>query len=86
MIAMDEEMKLRKTQEINAAKYSTSCLIAAMLIMGAWGWTPLKNIIPAATNLVIFGALVLASLILASTSVYRGIQKRSLKAKIEDEA
>ena len=83
---MAEEMKLRKTQERNAAKYSTSCLIAAMLIMGAWGWTPLKNIIPAATNLVFFGMLMLTSVFFALTSVYRGIQKRALKAKIEDAA
>ena len=81
---MTEDLKLRKTQERNAAKYSTSCLIAAMLIMGAWGWTPLKHIIPASVTLGTFGALVLTSIFLALTSVYRGIQKRSLKAQIED--
>ena len=81
---MTEELKLRKTQERNAAKYSTACLILAMLTMGLWGWTPLKNIVPAATNLLIFGGFVLGSIFLAIVSVYRGIQKRSLKAQIED--
>lgn len=86
MIAMNEELKFRQTQERNAAKFSTACLIVAMLMMAAWGWTPLKNIVPAAANLVFFGILMLTSVFFALTSVYRGIQKRSLKAKIEDEA
>ena len=81
---MTEELKLRKAQERNAAKYSTACLILAMLVMAVWGWTPLKNIVPAAANLGIFGVLVLASIFLALTAFYRGIQKRALKAKIED--
>ncbi len=83
---MTEDLKLRKTQEQNAAKYSTACLILAMLTMAVWGWTPLKNIVPAAVNLGIFGILVLTSVFLALTSVYRGIQKRSLKAQIEDKS
>lgn len=81
---MTEDLKLRKTQERNAAKFSTACLILAMLSMAAWGWTPLKTIVPAGANLIIFGALVLTSMTLALISVYRGIQKRALKAKIED--
>lgn len=81
---MTEDLKLKKAQERNAAKFSTVFLILAMLSMAAWGWTPLKTIVPAVANIVIFGVLVLASMILALISVYRGIQKRALKAKIED--
>lgn len=83
---MAEDLKLKKTQERNAAKYSTACLILAMLTMGAWGWTPLKSIVPAVTTLIIFGSLVLVSIFMAVLSVYRGIQKRSLEAQIEDKS
>ncbi len=84
MIAMAEEFKLRKSQEQSAAKISTICLILSMLTMAAWGWTPLKEIVPALTILLIFGLFVLVSIGMAIVGVYRGIQARALKARIED--
>lgn len=84
MIAMAEELALRKSQEQNAARISTICLILSMLTMAAWGWTPLKHIVPATVNLWIFVCLGVVSIFMAVTGVYRGIQARALKAKIED--
>jgi hypothetical protein len=82
---MAETLELRKRQERNAAKISTACLFAAMLTMAAWGWTDLKYTVSAVTNLTVFGSLVLVSIFMAITSVYRGIQKRALKAKLDDQ-
>lgn len=81
---MAEDLALRKSQEKKAARVSTICLILAMLTMAAWGWTPLKNIVPAAPILLIFVGFVLVSIIMAFVVVYRGLQHRALKAKIED--
>ena len=52
--------------------------------MAVWGWTPLKNIVPAAPTLLIFVGFVLVSICMAFVGVYRGIQKRAVEAKIED--
>ena len=86
MIAMAEDLALRKAQEQSAAKISTICLILSMLTMAVWGWTPLKNIVPAAPILLIFVGFVLVSICMAFVGVYRGIQKRALEARIEDES
>ena len=86
MIAMSENLELRKTQGKNAAKISTFFLILAMLTMAVWGWTPLKNIIPAAANLGIFGIFLATSMFMAGLTVYRGLQTRALEAKIEDQS
>lgn len=81
---MAEAVANKKAQEQKAAKISTICLILSMLTMAAWGWTPLKNIVPAAVNLWIFVCFVFASIVMAFVGVYRGIQHRALKARIED--
>lgn len=81
---MAEAVANRKAQEQSAAKISTICLILSMLTMAAWGWTPLKEIVPAAVSLSIFGGFVIVSIVMAIVGVYRGIQHRALKARIED--
>ena len=81
---MTEALVNKKREEHEAAKISTICLILSMLTMAAWGWTPLKEIVPAATSLLIFVGFVFVSMVMAVVALYRGIQHRALKAKIED--
>lgn len=63
---------------------SSISLGVAMLVMALWGWTPLKNIIPALTVLTLFVSFVILAIAGAAFRIYRGMQVRALKAKIVD--
>lgn len=82
---MEEKLNQLKTQERNSKRISSACLIGSMFVMALWGWTPLKNVIPAIYTLVLWAALSLVALVVGILSIYRGIQVRSLKARIEDQ-
>lgn len=81
---MAEHLEKLKKQEKNAAIISSIFLGLAMLIMALWGWTPLKNIIPAITVLTLFVVSVVLAISGAVFRIYRGIQVRALTAKIAD--
>ncbi len=81
---MAEHLEKLQKQEKNAAIMSSVFLGIAMLGMALWGWTPLKNIIPALTILTLFVTSVGIAIVGAGFRIYRGIQVRALKAKIAD--
>lgn len=81
---MAEHLEKLKKQEKNAAIISSIFLGLAMLTMALWGWTPLKNIIPAITVLTLFVSSVVLAILGAVFRIYRGIQVRALTAKIAD--
>lgn len=84
MIVMSGDLEKLKKQEKKAAVMSSISLGGAMLTMALWGWTPLKNVIPAFWVLVVFGSFMVLALAAAIFRIYRGIQVRALKAKIAD--
>ena len=81
---MAEHLKKLQQQEKRAAFMSSISLGCAMLVMALWGWTPLKNLIPALTILTLFVSFVVLAIAGAAFRVYRGMQIRALKAKIAD--
>ena len=81
---MAEMLKEIEKKQKNAAKLGTIGLVLAMLTMAIWGWTPLKDTIPAVYTLGLFTIFVVFSIALTTLSVYRGMQVRAQKAKIED--
>jgi len=84
VISMAEMLKEIEKKQRNAAKLGTIGLALAMLTMAIWGWTPLKHIIPAVYTLGLFTIFVVFAIALTVLSVYRGMQARAQKAKIED--
>ena len=82
---MSEHLEKLRKQEKRAAVLSGVSLGVAMLTMALWGWTPLKNMIPALTILTVFVSFVFLAILAAIFRIYRGIQIRALKAKIADE-
>ena len=84
MIYMSEHLKKLQKQEKRAAFRASVSLGCAMLIMSVWGWTPLKAIIPAVTILTLFISFVVLAILGSAFRVYRGMQIKALKAKIED--
>lgn len=81
---MAEHLEKLQKQEKNAAVMSSISLVVAMLVMALWGWTPLKNIIPALTVLTLFVSFVFLAIIGAGFRIYRGMQVKAAKAKITD--
>ena len=81
---MSEHLEKLKRQEKRAAFMSSISLGIAMLTMALWGWTPLKNMVPALTVLTLFGSFVVLAIGGAVFRIYRGIQVRALTAKIAD--
>ena len=81
---MDEHLKDIQKQQKTAATRASVSLILAMLTMAIWGWTPLKNIIPALAVLTVFAVFIIFSIGMTILSFYRGIQARAQKAIIED--
>lgn len=81
---MAEHLEKLQKQEKNAALMSSISLGMAMLVMALWGWTPLKNIIPAITVLTLWGSFVILAISGAAFRIYRGMQVRALQAKIAD--
>lgn len=84
MIYMAEHLEKLKKQEKNAAIISSIFLGLAMLFMALWGWTPLKNIVPAITVLTLFATCMILAILGAAFRIYRGIQVRALTAKAAD--
>ena len=81
---MEEHLKeIQEKQKIASTRASIS-LVLSMLTMAIWGWTPLKNIIPALAVLVVFAVFSIFAIGLTLLSIYRGIQARAQKAIIED--
>lgn len=81
---MAEMLKEIEKKQKTAAKLGTIGLALAMLTMAIWGWTPLKHIIPAVFILGLFAIFVVFAIAFTLLSVYRGMQVRAQKAKIED--
>ena len=84
MIVMAEHLKKLQKQETRASFMSGISLLMAMLVMALWGWTPLKTIIPALWILTLFVSFVILAILGAAFGIYRGIQIRSLQAKLAD--
>ena len=81
---MSEHLEKLQKQEKKAALMSSISLGVAMLTMALWGWTPLKNMVPALAVLTVFVSFVVLAIAGAVFRIYRGIQVRALKAKIAD--
>ena len=81
---MAEMLKEIEKKQKNAAKLGTLGLVLAMATMAIWGWTPLKQIIPAVYILVLFAIFMVFAIALTVLSVYRGMQVSAQKARIED--
>jgi 4-hydroxybenzoate polyprenyltransferase len=76
----EQALKLQKRNQ----KFATYLLFLSMGTMALWGWTPLKQIVPALPVVVLWVSFTLTSLCLAIFGVYRGMQAKSWKEKIED--
>ena len=81
---MEDEMKNLKGKQKLAAKGATFSLLAAMATMALWGWTPLKESIPAVYVLSIFLLFVVFALVLTILTVYRRMKYTAMKAKLAD--
>ena len=81
---MAEHLEKLRKQEKKAAFMSSISLGVAMLTMALWGWTPLKNMIPALDILTVFVSFVILAIAAAIFRIYRGIQVRALTARIAD--
>ena len=81
---MEEHLKEIQKKQKTAATRASISLILSMLTMAIWGWTPLKNLIPAFAVLMVFAVFGIVSIGLTVLSLYRGIQARAQKAIIED--
>ena len=80
LLELESRIKLAKS----ARRLSVYLLMAAFAIMGAWGFTPLKEVLPALFVLILFVFFSLVALGLTILSLYKGIQIKALRAKIED--
>lgn len=81
---MQEELKKKKEEQRNARIRSLISIFGSMIVMALWGWTPLKEIIPALPVVFAWISLSMAALIYGIYSVIRKQQVKSLKAQIED--
>ncbi|MHA2054536.1 MAG: hypothetical protein ACW99F_13150 [Candidatus Hodarchaeales archaeon] len=75
----------KKRKQVNAYRAGLICIISSMVLMALWGWTPLKQIIPGLTVLILFLVLVILAVGFTLLSLIRGVQVRSLKAAIDDQ-
>ena len=81
---MEDHLKEIQEKQKVASTRASIALVLSMLTMAIWGWTPLKNIIPALAVLVVFAVFSIVAVGLTVLSIYRGIQVRAQKAIIED--
>ena len=81
---MEDELKQKKFQALNARKISVGFLLTAFIIMAGWGFTPLKNVLPALSALMLFGACAIIAVAFTILGLYRDVQIKALKASIED--
>jgi uncharacterized membrane protein len=82
---MEDELKETQFKQRNTNLIATISLLLSMVIMGLWGFTPLKKIIPALLVLNLFIIFCLIAVAFTILGIYRGMQVKALKARIEDQ-
>ena len=85
MINMSEELKELQIRSKRNARIATAFLLGAMGVMGLWGWTPLKNIIPGSQILFLFLGSIILAMVFTVLTTYQSVRVKHMKARNEDQ-